>query len=602
MNPKTAASRLVMCLLCAMVVLPMAGCSHPLDHITLPSVMCGSSPAIPQDVADAASSGDLSDEQWDQVVAASSSDEDREWFGSVLYSVLYPDQVATLAWRLSASYPWPLTPPASYFSRILALGELLGAATRSTCAPLRADYVSDVVGVIELSSSPLPVAMSMVLSHGQYDTAFALKIATDIHQYASTKGFSWEKVSGEPNQIHMIADDGSWRIDAMAGVMAMLATAPDAAQEFFTTGDILRMPDYDIPFNSRLYDLVTQHSWDTYSDGGAGLGAAVESATTTYRTFDSRGQTSASIATQVFTLAGWRTNKDDDWTLPAAMRSPMARIVASYMPDLLTASDYPATIADFSSGLYQNNDYFPGFPAGAKFTHKDMMAILHTLGEDVDNVKTLGMGWAIAATAYLAFDLSSSYPDAQQKATLVTSDYSDDGEGLFMNSLIPCAAVLGDIVDAASGVPSGDTIYRIQLTSGILQFASTLPLMDLGTRVQEGTMADWAFGVAQSFAMDHMGDDMVMSDNNNDGVRRTSTYWFFQVFYGLGFWDQDVIDAINADWTGPSPYTGPPDDAFTDSTRSKFDHDSDSFSQWYVWESWISLMLDKAAVVFKVDR
>ena len=370
MGQKTRAIRLIMCLVCTAIVLPMAGCSHPGDHVLLPDIVCGVSPSDIQDVADAASTGTLTDAQWDQVVAASDSDEDREWYGAGLYSVLSPGQAATLAWRLTVTYSWPRTPPASYFDRIRALGDLLGAATRSACAPLQPDFASGVVTTLKLNSSPLPVAMSMILAHGQYDPGFALAIATEVYQYETTKGFSWEKVAGEPNQIHMIADDGSWRTDAMPGILTMLATAPDAAQEFFTTGDIVRMPDYDISFNQRLNDLITQRSWDTYSDEGAGLGAVLRSATTTYRSADSRGEASATIATQVFALVGWRTNKDDDWAIPTGMRTPMATIVASYMPDLFTASDYPATIADFSSGgvLYQtkNNDYFPGFPVGAQ--------------------------------------------------------------------------------------------------------------------------------------------------------------------------------------------------------------------------------------------
>jgi len=600
------ASRLVMCLICVCVIVPLVGCSSTADHVGLPTAICGRSPAELQGLVDAIAQEELSDAQWDEVVGAVGS-MDEELYAAAIYSTLPPEAVATLAWRLSATYSWPLKAPASYFSRIGALGVLLGVATRSICAPLQADYASDVVSVLKRNPSPLPAAMSMILAHGQYDPPFALTIATQISQYETTPGFSWQNVAEEPNQIHMIADDGSWRTDAMAGILAMLATAPDAAQEFFTTGDTTPLDGYGFDVNSRLDHLIREHSWTSYSDEGAGLGAVLESAATTYRTLDSRGQTSASLATQIFALVGDRTN--NHWQMPTGMRPNMATIVASYMPDLLTASDYPATIADFSSGgvLYQtkNNDYFPGFPAGAKFTHKDMMAILQTVCEDVDNVAILGQGWAVAATAYLGFNLSTNYSDPEKKSTLVAhSGHTSDG--LFMDSLIPGRAVFGDIVNASlSSQPAGDALYHSRLATGILQSACALPMADLGKNIRNGTMADWVYVDALSFTAAWQGEEIESGDNAldhyNTDLYRASTRWFLQILYGLGFWDQDVIDTLNDDPTGSNPYTIPPDDIFTDSTRSVFNWKSDGYLRWYEWDSEVAAFLSQAALIFKVN-
>jgi len=96
----------------------------------------------------------------------------------------------------------------------------------------------------------------------------------------------------------------------------------------------------------------------------------------------------------------------------------MATIIAVYAADLISLRDKKDCMSQMDGDLWQTcgEEFFPGFPPGAKFTQADLEAILRMLGKDPENVVILGAGWAPANQAFILTILQNTYLTDEQKA------------------------------------------------------------------------------------------------------------------------------------------------------------------------------------------
>ena len=575
-----------------------------------------------QSLVTAANSGSLTAAQWAQIEQASQDKTYGAWFGVTFYNQVSPDKVADLVAKLSSQYDsdsrktglvysqqgpaagaaWEDQVNSEYQARLQALGVLLGDASRQPYPALRSGYADDVVKVFQSKNSVLAPAMSVVLSYGSYSTGFATTVADGVYDYERSDQFPGWGGSSSP---YVVMPGGSHRTDAMAGVMVMLGNSPDAAQQFFATGGTVTvMADgQSVQVSEKMQYLVTQHSWDTYlgsenmSDGGDGLGKALEAATTSLRTGGSADQatTSAELATQVFVTVGERTNQSDDWEMPTGMRDSMADIMASYMPDLFTAQLSPNAMSNFSTGLFQSDEEdFPGFPPGAKFTQAEMDAILQTVGKDPDDVKILGAGWAVTNQAYVGHQLDVQYSTPGARADAL----SGINNGYLNDDIQMGAKVLNQVMGDAFGGNANDIAQenaRHEMESQILGLAGLLPIPIVSAAPEMDRWAEWASDQGKDVALELAKENLPHVDTAEVNQKELTDYskdmeknavnMAVQIMYSGGFWDAGTLAQANAK-NQSLPYTAPPPEAFN--PDGSLNVNSDAYGRWIQSRSGLS--------------
>lgn len=448
--------------------------------------------ATAEDLAGKIIKGKLDDQDWQTLIDLSDS-QYAKLFGALLYNYegVTPEVVASLAHGLSLAYgtnrdkgyvidergalsgdDYLSILAEQYDKKLTALGELLGAATRSEVPPLKDSFKADVLTLLQPNEgSALPAAMSVILSHGTYSKDFALEIAEKVYDFEKGVGSTlWNLLAGGEG---MLNPDGTQLTDVMGGVLAMVGSNPDAAQDFFTTTDDNGQLVID---DARMDYLLKDRSWTSpMSDQGDGLGKALEAATTGYRNQEQTGITSAQLATEVLSILGKSEEFAD--SMPAAMKDSIAAIVAVYMPDVIrVANTLHGSGSDaLSDPGYYTGDYtafgFPeGMPVGALLTQGGLDNIFHSLGRGddwQDNLKTLLQGWA-AADAVVCDNVFQINPSgwmdrSKQDATVM-------------------AAIVNNAVDGAvaeqEALKQGDQTKE-GLRSQILDLIGDIPIFDV---------------------------------------------------------------------------------------------------------------------------
>lgn len=335
----------------------------------------------------------------------------------------------------------------NYGDLLSAVGGTLATATRNTGdLALPTDYgkqwtdaiTADVPSQGGDGAYGQGAALSLLLTHGSFSTAFLGTVSTGVYDYErghEGDGPLWKPRSWAGSTFQGVnTPDGSGQVsDPLAGIMTALSHNPDAAQNFFDVGNAnastatVQINGKDVPVNARLKYLIQDRTWasDIGSDNGSGLGAALQAASTFYRTNDSQGQISATIASQAFAAIGTKTgegkhdsnwyalglNGADGWKMWAGMRGSVANMVASYSPDLMRVAGTDDAGSDSLGDPWthgSDNLFPPNGPLGAKLNRDLMAKILGTLGEDPKNIDIVTAGVAAAGQLRMSYALQQA--------------------------------------------------------------------------------------------------------------------------------------------------------------------------------------------------
>ncbi len=415
------------------------------------------------DLLAAVKNGSTTDEQWQQILNLGNIDqvdpqiegdqerynrEDaiRQWFAVHFYNNLTAEQAAGLITQLENQLPedfatnpgyWAdqntdtTTAGDVYASKIEALGNLLGAATRSHHPPLDNSFKDQTIDLMTDPTTPLDtiIGISMLLEHGHYTPDFANDIANAVVDYEDDHGGYPEPWYKHDPSGGLVTPTAGFRNDPMVGVLGMFADSPDAAQQFFAPPPANQCPEGWPPVeaNGQLIHInptlayLLNRNWgdDDFaglavggSDHGAALGQALAAATTHYRNDDTTGMTSAAIATQLFAAIGDELTNPGQltkqgWDMPDGMGSGLADILANYMPDIMRVAPEGHTSDDFSTGLVSDGQalgFPPDMPPGALLDKHHLEHIIQALGQGtnaVEDMQTVAQGWG-AADSYIA--------------------------------------------------------------------------------------------------------------------------------------------------------------------------------------------------------
>lgn len=605
-----------------------------IDESMLSDLSPAQAQALAQDLAETLNSGKpLSDEQL-AILIENAHD---PYFAVALMNAVPPEQLAVEVERLSQQHVQDLANVfpegdetyedarnrvvSEYEARLEAFGVALGTASRSVDPPLRSGYADEVVELMTRSTgndgqvSLLPVAMS----YGSYGEDFAATVAEGLYEFERSEDFhTWAGVAGQYGQFTL--PGGAQITDVMPGVMTMLGTNPDAAQAFFNGGPTttIEVDGHEVTVTERMKYLLTDRKWghSNGSDEAAGLGRALESATTFYRNREETGETSAILATQLFSLIGGKTGEgaEERWLLPdkpgwqmyEGMRDSMALILADYASDMFRVVGNPGVSDDLSGGYQSEDDglFPPGMPYGALLSPTVLEKIMGTLGQDPEHVTTVGAGWAAANSVMMNYQLQrlvENDPDAAAAYLLGQLRAPDNyaASGATVLDFLMDTAFAGDAADAEIAE------QRAKAMKDILSLAGSIPILKPAEML--GEWGGWAFDQAKSRTLDGVGNlgsgasDVDSLNEIRAEAAEQAQEQYLNALLAQGYFDESVIDQVNT--TPGVNLEPPPEGALTTDADGNvvFDTDSREFQQWALHNAPISDIQQSLIAAFGLE-
>ncbi|MBB5775023.1 DUF6571 family protein [Nonomuraea jabiensis] len=223
---------------------------------------------------------------------------------------------------------------------LAALGTALGAAS----AQLSSEWRQRLTANFKLGPHR---GLARVLTYGTYNSGFLLEVARKLD--------AAERIS---------LSSGAHRRQPMADVMAALGKNPQAAQDFFNSGDTLK-----------YYTTVHQ-----LGDRGEAVGQALEAATIKFRDHSgsearpSSGYVSAKLASYLIHLEYGRIKAGE----PAkSLVAPLSfgRILAAYIPDVARVAAMPGV--EKPGVFMEDNPNLPGREEwGAQFDKGELRTVM----------------------------------------------------------------------------------------------------------------------------------------------------------------------------------------------------------------------------------
>lgn len=423
----------------------------------------------------------------------------------------------------------------NYSDLLASLGDTLATATRNTGnLALPPDYAKQWTDAI---TAEVPnqggngkygqaAALSLLLTHGSFGTQFLNTVASGVYNYEqahNSNGPIWEPRSSDGQPFSAIyAPDGTVISDPLPGILTALSHNADAAQQFFNGGGTttVTINGQQVPVNSRLKYLIEDRTWSTDlgSDDGAGLGAALQAASTFYRDNSSQGQTSATVAAQTFALIGSYTGhgksggvifgigSHQGWEMPKGMRSNIANMVASYAPDFIrTTGVEPPQNPPFNGSWVvsdpANSLFPPGGPASA-WMNSDLMAkVIGTLGEDPKNMDIVNTGIAAAGRLMIDYALQNGLQDPNAPSYVIKDSQGVPPIDAATYSL--SLALNAAITDGYHGDKTQQAFekQRAEDMSKVLGIVTSVPMA-----VPGGEWTGWLLDQAKDLALDKIGE------------------------------------------------------------------------------------------------
>jgi hypothetical protein len=474
-----------------------------------------------------------------------------------------------------------------YTAMIAAIGTTLGTATRNTGElALPADYAMQWVNTIIAEPKgntevPIPLgqgaAASLILRYGNYSTSFLNQVSSKVYDYDRSLGEhadrQWAKRSTHGLTSPFsgpLLPDNSPQPDPIANILQALAHNPQAAQDFFDVANPhaaltegLKVSERAV--NDRLKYLLQDRSWNP--SGAAALGSALEVATTNWRDHGPNGETSAIIAAQTFALIGERTARGDDWTMPSAMRPGVARILASYMPDVYRMRGVDNPAADPTGGAWTIDEDDPAFPAGqpygAKLDPKLLEGVIATLGENESDIQLVTAGVLATQQVRMAYALQKSLKDNPNTPVMIIKGVSVP---FLQNASSESAGVLGWVVNTAyTGDKADEELQkkRAEMLSKTLSIVDALPILQIHTTKDWQEWAKFAYEDLKGRALEEItkapkgtasGVYGEMDERSKTALRDATLSLFLQ----SGYLRPEHFSAANSAVGGATTYVAPP--------------------------------------------
>ena len=565
------------------------------------------------------------------LIAQITANQNDPYYAAAFAKVLSPEELATIVKDASASWPGGFPGPTAkdapgfdewsqrYKKELAALGTLVGTATRNTSPDLAlpSDYaqkwVDQLTADIEQhgdsardSNQGNALALSYLLKFGTYSTPFLDKVSTDAYNYefAHRDDPVWApKTGGEYGfPVDPLWDRNSIaNLDVMTNILTGLSHNADAAQHFFTQGgeETAEVNGQKITANSRLEYLLLDRTWSSSatSDEGDALGDALRAASTVYRDRLATGATSATIASQTMALLGAKTGEgahgghwymlgggaSAGWKMPVSLRSDVADILASYVPDLYRVYHGANRPSDGMPPRYltENSQGVEGDPFGMALDKTQLSKIMQTLGEDSHNIDKI----TTSVLAYNQYQLNHLFGEIDDPRTKVAILEGKDWPPLTATMQMGPDVLHALLSDAYTGDGNQEKIDKANkdALNKFIDLAGSLPVVNIANKA-----GSWAFNAVKSQVLDQLtkGPDATASKLWTDEANKQTdalTHNFQNVMLQNGFYDPAVIKLIQERGTSDGGYTAPPKDALRYDDQGKvvgFDFQSTAYDDW----------------------
>jgi hypothetical protein len=565
-----------------------------------------------------------------KLIAEITANQNDPYYAAAFAKALSPEELATIVKDASASCPGGAGATAlgapgfdewskRYKAELAALGTTLGTATRNTSPDLAlpSDYAQKWVDqftadieqdgdTIRDSNQGNALALSYLLKYGTYSTPFLDKVATDAYDYERDHDDSpvWAPKTGADYGFPADPDwdrQGPANLDVLSNIMRGLSHNPDAAQHFFTQGgdEKVEINGHDVEINSRLKYLLQDRTWsrDRMSDEGDGLGDALRAASTTFRNRLESGETSATIASQTIALLGDKTGdgahgghwylfgggSSAGWKMPTALRSDVADILASYVPDLFREYHNSDRPSDSVPPWYQtsNSQGVEGDPFGMSLNHDDLSKVIQTLGEDSANIDKI----STSVLAYNQYQLGHLFAGISDPETKVAILEGKDWPPLTATMQMGPDVLRNLFSDAYTGDDRQEKIDKANkdALNKFIDLAGSLPVVNITNKA-----GSWAFSAIKGQVLDQLkkGPDATASKLWTDEANKETqalTHNFQNAMLQNGFYDPEVIKLIQDRATDDGGYTGPPKDALRYDDHGNvvgFNFQSSAYDDW----------------------
>lgn len=432
------------------------------------------------------------------------------YFASGFASGLSPSELADVVSQLSSKRAPAdgfldaagLAERNAWYGRVLSgMSATLGTATRATGdlalpAGYTQSWVTEITAEVNGAQSPDGTGRvdhanaqgALLGSGGSFSLAFLGTVSEQVYDYERAfkqdhRGEVWQPRSGDPSTMFVVADaNGQIVRDPMPGIMAALGKNPAAAQDFFSGGAnvTVKIAGVDQVVSDRLAYLVQDRSWASDPTKGAGLGSALEAATTARRNQDGTGRISAELASQTFALIGDKTGRDG-WKMPDGMRLGVANMLASYGADVYRARMSGGDDLGVQGwSMLGSGSLFPDdMPYGATTNAALVVKIIGTLGEDQGSFTPFMAGMFRASN--LAMDTGLKRATVNLAETNAGTQFLDgvplqDASASITNS----ATVIGWALNTGYGGDKADEAAqkkRMETVADALSLVSSLPFV-----------------------------------------------------------------------------------------------------------------------------
>ncbi|MFI6637049.1 DUF6571 family protein [Nonomuraea fuscirosea] len=438
-----------------------------------------------------------------------------------------------------------------------ALGKALGSASSQLSTQWRRDLTSKLTRGTQ-------AGIAAALKHGSYNTSFLVEVAKALDTFE--RG---------PMAHHVVGRH------PMADVMEALKDNPEAAQEFFASGDRLK-----------FYTTVL-----SLKDGGKAVGEALEAATMKLRDragsdeHPSAGYRSADLASQLMHFEYEQVHAGKPQETFVAPLS-IGRILAAYVIDV----DRTAKGGVEKPGVYKQDH--PGLAGpeawGAKFDRENLRELM----ESVFTKDEKAFGVVMAAQAALSsslFDNAASQAAGKDRTNAMTAAALEAAAGFGM---LAHAAGIGKIKEAREMDEAQKR--NMKMLMAVISTGLSIP-QTASWPITAGVVGSWSGMVEDAFAGSAEKDAVASANTAAARTRELVDQLGVQAMFNHGLFGSSDPPAKSHPWaslTGLEPGDDPrnadnnflkPDGKTLKSLDEMMKPDQDAYD---AYRSWLSRAMD----------
>ncbi|MFI0086113.1 DUF6571 family protein [Streptomyces bobili] len=394
--------------------------------------------------------------------------------------------------------------------------------------------------------------MSNLMRWGDYDDRFLVDygdklIETEKKFTSNGRHGAWGRTGGDP-LLNRTGTDSGW--DPMTGYLKALSNSPDAATDFFNGTFVTKDEDHDFTQDvddkqvkrtlSNFDYLFEERDWPLDQDdkgensiaGRNNLAAALEAATTGHPAGElPTVDTPAHNAEQAKLFESLVSSISEDTgrlTGHGYMSDSIGQITSEYLPDINRA------MTDDTDE--DTNKLFPVAGASASLNHRDVTALLISVGQNPEGYAAIEVGnkayMANLMDYHMNPDLAAG--DRYSKDTLFAIDQLAHGSGEVSGTLAigRQEAVAGPAKESDTAFENSVSQWKNAVSGGIgtgIGVGVTFIASPVGGAVAGGVASTVSsmiledlFRNAQAHAQDDAGS--VMAEKWEDGIEKNSAY------------------------------------------------------------------------------